>query len=154
VEVQPLGIVLALATSVAYATYLTFTDRTVTRTDPVAAAAWIGAGAAVANVVFSFAFDAPGLPTASSWPSLAAMCLLSAGAFAAMLGGLQLVGAVRNAIIGVMEPLAVALLAAVFLEEPVAAPTAIGGALILGAAILATLVRTPPSDRASRSIAP
>jgi drug/metabolite transporter (DMT)-like permease len=153
VEVRPLGIALAVATSVAYATYLTFTDRTVKRTDPVAAAAWIGAGAAAANVVFSFAFDAAGSPAVSAWPSLAAMCLFSAGAFAAMLGGLQLVGAVRNAIIGVMEPLTVALLAAVFLEEPIAAATAIGGVLILGGAILATVVRTPPSDRTSRSVA-
>jgi DME family drug/metabolite transporter len=153
VEVRPLGIVLALATSVAYATYLTFTGRTVRRTDPLVAAAWIGVGAAVANVVFSFAFDAQGLEAASSWPSLAAMCVFSAGAFAAMLGGLQLVGAVRNAIIGVMEPLTVALLAAVFLDEPIAAATALGGVLILGAAILTTIVRTPRSDMASGSVA-
>jgi drug/metabolite transporter (DMT)-like permease len=70
------------------------------------------------------------------------MAVFSAGAFAAMLGGLQLVGAVRNAIIGVMEPLGVAILASFFLDEPVTAPTAIGGTLILGGAILATLVRT------------
>ena len=55
------------------------------------------------------------------------MAVFSAGAFAAMLGGLQLVGAVRNAIIGVMEPLGVAVLAAFFLDEPITAPTAIGG---------------------------
>jgi drug/metabolite transporter (DMT)-like permease len=41
-----------------------------------------------------------------------------------------------------MEPLGVAVLAASFLDEPVTAPTAIGGILILGGAILATLVRT------------
>jgi drug/metabolite transporter (DMT)-like permease len=146
IEVQPLGIALAIATSVAYASYLTFTDRTVKRTDPIVAAAWIGAGAALANVMFSFAFDAERTPTASSWPSLVAMALFSAGAFAAMLGGLQLVGAVRNAIIGVMEPLTVALLAALFLDEPIAIATAIGGVLILGAAVLATVARPPRID--------
>jgi len=36
----------------------------------------------------------------------------------------------------------VAVLAAFFLDEPITAPTAIGGTLILGGAILATLVRT------------
>jgi drug/metabolite transporter (DMT)-like permease len=36
----------------------------------------------------------------------------------------------------------VAVLAAFFLDEPVTAPMAIGGVLILGGAILATLVRT------------
>lgn len=64
------------------------------------------------------------------------------GAFVCMLGGLQRIGAVRNAIIGVLEPLAVALLAWAFLSERITAPVAIGGVLILGGAICATLVRT------------
>jgi drug/metabolite transporter (DMT)-like permease len=142
VEVAPLGIVLALATSLAYTVYLITVDRTVRRTDPVTAAAWLGAGAATSNVVFALAFDATELPDASSWPFLVGMAVFSAGAFAAMLGGLQLVGAVRNAIIGVMEPLGVAVLAALFLDEPITAPTAIGGVMILAGAIVATLVRT------------
>jgi drug/metabolite transporter (DMT)-like permease len=142
VEVAPMGILLALATSLAYTAYLITADRTIKTTDPVTAAAWLGAGAATSNIVFAGAFGAHDLPDASSWPFLVGMAVFSAGAFAAMLGGLQLVGAVRNAIIGVMEPLGVAVLAAVFLDEPVTAPTAIGGTLILGGAILATLVRT------------
>jgi drug/metabolite transporter (DMT)-like permease len=142
VEVAPLGILLALATSLAYTAYLITADRTVKLTDPVTAAAWLGAGAATSNVVFSLAFGVHDLPDASSWPFLVGMAVFSAGAFAAMLGGLQLVGAVRNAIIGVMEPLGVAALAAFFLDEPLTTPTAMGGILILGGAILATLVRT------------
>jgi drug/metabolite transporter (DMT)-like permease len=142
VEVAPLGIFLALATSATYTAYLITADRTVRRTDPVTAAAWLGAGAAAANVVFAFAFGVTDLPDGSSWPYLVGMAIFSAGAFAAMLGGLQLVGAVRNAIIGVLEPFGVAVLAALFLDEPVTATTAIGGVLILAGAILATLVRT------------
>jgi drug/metabolite transporter (DMT)-like permease len=142
VEVAPIGIFLALATSVAYTAYLITADRTIRKTDPVTAAAWLGAGAAIANVVFALAFQVHDLPDASSWPFLAGMAAFSAGAFAAMLGGLQLVGAVRNAIIGVMEPLGVAVLAVFFLDEPITVPTAIGGTLILAGAILATLVRT------------
>jgi drug/metabolite transporter (DMT)-like permease len=42
----------------------------------------------------------------------------------------------------VMEPLGVALLAAYFKDEPITAPTAIGGTLIHGGAILATHDRT------------
>jgi drug/metabolite transporter (DMT)-like permease len=142
VEVAPMGILLALATSLVYTGYLITADRTIRRTDPVTAAAWLGAGAATSNVIFAFAFGVHDLPDASSWPFLVGMAVFSAGAFAAMLGGLQLVGAVRNAIIGVMEPLGVAILASFFLDEPVTAPTAVGGTLILGGAILATLVRT------------
>jgi drug/metabolite transporter (DMT)-like permease len=141
-EVAPLGVLLALATSVTYTAYLVTADRTLKRTDPITAAAWLGAGAAVANVIFSFAFQVDELPSASDWPFLLGMAVFSAGAFAAMLGGLQLVGAVRNAIIGVMEPLGVAVLAAFFLSEPLTAPTAVGGLLILGGAVIATLVRT------------
>jgi drug/metabolite transporter (DMT)-like permease len=141
-EVAPLGVLLALATSIAYTAYLVTADRTVKRTDPITAAAWLGAGAATANVVFSIVFGVDELPASSSWPFLLGMAVFSAGAFAAMLGGLQLVGAVRNAIIGVMEPLGVAVLAAFFLNEPLTAPTAIGGLLILGGAVIATLVRT------------
>jgi drug/metabolite transporter (DMT)-like permease len=71
------------------------------------------------------------------------MCLFSAGAFAAMLAGLQLVGAVRNAIIGVMEPFTVAVLAALFLDESIAVATGLGGALILVGAAIASLARGP-----------
>jgi drug/metabolite transporter (DMT)-like permease len=142
VEVAPIGILLALATSLVYTGYLVTADRTIRTTDPVTAAAWLGAGAAASNVIFAFVFGVRDLPDASSWPFLVGMAVFSAGAFAAMLGGLQLVGAVRNAIIGVMEPLGVAVLASFFLDEPITAPTAIGGTLILGGAILATLVRT------------
>jgi len=52
------------------------------------------------------------------------------------------VGAVRNSIIGVMEPLTVAVLAYVFLSEPVTEAVAVGGTLILGGAVIASLVRT------------
>jgi drug/metabolite transporter (DMT)-like permease len=141
-EVAPLGVVLALATSIAYTAYLVTADRTIRRTDPITAAAWLGAGAATANVAFSFAFRVGDVPAAADWPFLLGMAVFSAGAFAAMLGSLQLVGAVRNAIIGVMEPLGVAVLAAFWLDEPLTAPTAVGGTLILGGAVLATLVRT------------
>jgi drug/metabolite transporter (DMT)-like permease len=141
-SIQTLGIVLALCTSLAYSAYLITTDRTVKRTDPLTAAAWLGIGAASANLVYAVAFDAVVVPAAGSWWRLAAMALFSAGAFAAMLAGLQRVGAVRNAIIGVMEPLTVAVLAAAFLAEPLTLPVVVGGTLILGGAVVASLIRT------------
>jgi drug/metabolite transporter (DMT)-like permease len=144
-QVQALGIVLAICTSLAYTAYLVGTDRNVKRTDPLTAAAWLGIGAAVANVVYAFAFDAVVFPAASDWWRLVAMAVFSAGAFVAMLAGLQLVGAVRNAIIGVMEPLTVAILAFLFLDEPITVAVVIGGSFILGGAVLAMLIRTTKS---------
>lgn len=141
-DVTTLGIVLAMATSIAYSAYLLCTDRFVRRTDPLTAAAWIGAGAAVANVVYGLALGELIFPTAGMWWRLALMIVFSAGAFAAMLGGLQRIGAVRNAIIGVTEPLTVAVLAAIFLGEPITLAVALGGTLILVGAVIASIVRT------------
>jgi drug/metabolite transporter (DMT)-like permease len=141
-QIETIGIVLALCTSFAYTAYLVGTDRNVKTTDPLTAATWLGFGAAVANVVYALAFHAVTVPPSDQWWRLVGMMVFSAGAFVAMLAGLQLVGAVRNAIIGVMEPLTVAVLAFVFLDEPITASVAIGGALILGGAVIAMLIRT------------
>jgi drug/metabolite transporter (DMT)-like permease len=141
-DVEPLGIVLALATSLAYTAYLVGTDRYVRRTDPVTAAGWLGVGAATSNVVFALAFGAFVVPDGATPVRLVAIVLISAGAFGSMLAGLQRVGAVRNAIIGVMEPLTVAVLAAWFLDEPITAPVISGGILILVGAVIASVVRT------------
>jgi drug/metabolite transporter (DMT)-like permease len=141
-DVEPLGIALALATAVTYTAYLVGTDRHVRRTDPVTAAGWLGAGAAVANVVFALVLGSLVMPPGATPMRLVAIVLVSAGAFAAMLAGLQKVGAVRNAIIGVLEPLTVAVLASVFLDQPITPVVAAGGILILVGAVIASAVRT------------
>jgi drug/metabolite transporter (DMT)-like permease len=43
----------------------------------------------------------------------------------------------------VIEPLTVAVLAALFLSEPITSPVVVGGALILGAGVLATVTGRP-----------
>ncbi len=141
-DVTTVGIVLALCTSVAYSAYLIATDRFVKVTDPLTAATWLGAGAAVANLVYGVVLGPLVVPAAADWWRLALMIVFSAGAFAAMLGGLQRLGAVRNAIIGVLEPLTVAILAYFFLDEPITLAVAAGGALILVGAVIASIVRT------------
>ena len=142
VELRTLGIVLALCCSLAYSAYLISTDRIVKRTNPMTSAMWLSAGAAIGNLTYSFLFNSHVVPSGGDWWRVVGMAVFSAGAFACMLAGLQRIGAVRNAIIGVMEPLTVAVLAAIFLSEPITVATALGGTLILGGAVLATLVRT------------
>jgi len=144
-QIETIGIVLALCTAFTYTAYLVGTDRNVRTTDPLTAATWLGMGAAIANVVYACAFQAVHVPPADQWWRLVGMMVFSAGAFVGMLAGLQLVGAVRNAIIGVMEPLTVAVLAFVFLDEPITASIAVGGVLILGGAVIAMLIRTTSS---------
>jgi len=141
-QIEMLGILLALATSLTYTAYLVGTDRNVRTTDPLTAATWLGLGATVANAVYAVAFQAFAFPAAGAWWQMGGMIVFSSAAFVAMLAGLQLIGAVRNAIIGVMEPLTVALLAFLFLGERIALAVVAGGVLILGGAVLAMSIRT------------
>ena len=67
------------------------------------------------------------------------MC--TAGAFVCMIASLQRIGAVRNAILSVIEPLMVAVLAAAFLAESITTSVAVGGALILVGGVIATVAR-------------
>jgi drug/metabolite transporter (DMT)-like permease len=60
-----------------------------------------------------------------------------------MMSSLRRIGAVRNGIIGVIEPLTVAVLAALFLSEPITASVVLGGVLILAAGVLATVTGRP-----------
>ena len=140
--IEPIGILLSLACAIAYSGYLLGTDRVLKRTNPMTAGLWLAGSAAVANLAYAAAFRATDLPAGGGWWELLGMVAFTAGAFVCMLAGLQRIGAVRNAIIGVLEPLAVAVLAWAFIGERIRPPVAIGGVLILGGAICATLVRT------------
>ena len=142
VDVAAAGIVLALACAFAYTGYLIGVDRVVHRTNPLTTATWLAAGAALANLVFAVAFRAWSMPTgAQAGLRVFGMGAFTAGAFVCMIASLQRIGAVRNAIIGVLEPLTVAVLAAVLLDEPLTVATVVGGTLILSAAVIATLAR-------------
>jgi len=136
------GIVLSLLCAFAYTGYLTATDRVVRRTNPLTTATWLAAGAALANLTYAVVFHGWSAPTgADAALRVVGMGVFTAGAFVCMIASLQRIGAVRNAILSVIEPLMVAVLAATFLNEPITDSVAIGGALILGAAIIATLAR-------------
>ena len=142
VEIEIVGIVLALCCATAYSGYLIGADHVLKRTNPMTAALWLAGSASIANLVYAGLFRVTALPQGGDWLRVAGMSAFTVGAFICMLAGLQRIGAVRNAIVGVLEPLAVALLGLVFLHEDVSASTAIGGTLILGGAVVATLVRT------------
>ncbi|MDP9299480.1 MAG: DMT family transporter [Actinomycetota bacterium] len=142
VEIAPIGIVLAISCSLTYTGYLTAADRVLRRTNPLTTAAWLAAGASVANLIYALAFHGWSTPAgAFAGLRVFGMGAFTAAAFVCMIASLQLIGAVRNAIIGVLEPLSVAVLAAAFLDEPISTSTAIGGGLILAAAVVAILAR-------------
>jgi drug/metabolite transporter (DMT)-like permease len=142
VDIETVGIVLALLCSFAYTGYLLGADRVVRRTNPLTTAAWLAAGASLANLTYALLFHGWSTPTGRDAAlRVVGMGVCTAGAFVCMIASLQRIGAVRNAILGVIEPLMVAVLAAIFLDEPVSASLAIGGGLILVGGVIATLAR-------------
>jgi drug/metabolite transporter (DMT)-like permease len=141
-SIDSTGVMFALAAAVTYSAYLLGADAVLRRTPPLTSAMWISAGASIGLFVFSSVSGRYTSPTsAADWWSLLAMGAASAGAFVCLMGALQRIGAVRTAIVSATEPLSAALLGYVFLDEAVDAGTAIGGGLILVAAVMASLAR-------------
>ncbi len=144
VEIAAIGVVLAVLCSFAYTAYLTAADRIARRSAPLTTGLWVAAGASLANLTFALVSGSWILPSGSMAPiRVVAMGVFTAGAFVCMMASLQRIGAVRNGIIGVLEPLTVAVLAAAFLAEPITVSVVLGGALILGAGVLATVTGRP-----------
>jgi len=142
IEIEGVGIVLAICSAIAYSGYLISANRVVRRTNPITAALWLAAGAGFANLVFAAGFGNNVQPQGAQWWNVVGMSAFTVGAFVTMFASLQRIGAVRNGIIAVVEPLMVAVLAWIFLAEPISSRTAVGGAMILAGAVLAMLVRT------------
>jgi DME family drug/metabolite transporter len=144
VDITALGIVLAVLCSFAYTGYLIAADRVAKRSAPMTTGLWVAAGASLANLTFALASGTWTLPSGTMAPlRVFAMGAFTAGAFVCMIASLQRIGAVRNGIIGVLEPLTVAVLAALFLGEPITVSVVFGGVLILGAGALATVTGRP-----------
>jgi DME family drug/metabolite transporter len=144
VDITTVGIVLAVLCSFAYTAYLVAADRVARRSAPITTGMWVAAGASLANLTFALASGTWTLPSGAMAPlRVFAMGAFTAGAFVCMIASLQRIGAVRNGIIGVLEPLTVALLAAAFLSEPITVSVVLGGVLILGAGALATVTGRP-----------
>jgi drug/metabolite transporter (DMT)-like permease len=142
VDITRVGIVLSLTCAVAYTAYLTGAERVVRRTNPLTTATWLGAGVALANLTYAVVLQGWSMPTGPyAALRVLGMGVSTAGAFVCLIASLQRIGAVRNAILGVIEPLMVAVLAAVFLNEPITISVAVGGILILIGGVIATLVR-------------
>ena len=140
VDIETAGIVLALGCSLAYTGYLVATERIAVATNPMTTGLWVAAFASMSNLTYAVASSSWSLPSGRLAPlRVIVMAAFTAGAFLCMMASLRRIGAVRNGIIGVLEPLTVAVLAAIFLGEPITATVILGGVLILGAGAIATI---------------
>lgn len=141
-EVAPAGVLLALGSSLTFSLYLVGAERVVRATSSPAAAMWVGLSAAGGLAAFAVLGGRAQLPSGTvEWLPVVAMGVLTAGAFFCLFAGLRRIGAVRTAIVAALEPVATAILALVFLEEPLSAGVIAGGSLILAGAITASVAR-------------
>lgn len=142
ISIETVGVLLALCCALAFTLYLTVTDLALRRSNPLTAGLWLSGGASAFCFLAAFVSGTFHVPAGwSGWGPIIAMALATAGAFVCMLAAIQRIGAVRTAIICVFEPLSVAVLGAIWLDEPLTLTIVVGGALILLAAIMATRVR-------------
>lgn len=136
------GVVLALSCALGYTLYMTVADRVLQRSHPMTGAIFLATGASSLNLILALASRSFEVPSGwDEWRPIVMMALATAAAFVCVLGAIKRIGAVRTSIIAVSEPLAVALLGALVLDEPLTVWIAIGGALILTGGVVATLTR-------------
>lgn len=142
VAIRPLGIVLALGSAVMFTIYLLGVDRTMRRTDPLAASAWVSVWAAAGLFISLIVLRGRIVPPdMGGWFMVAGMGVATAGAFTCLMAGLRMLGPVRTSIVAAAEPLSSAVMASIVLHDPFRTGTAVGGVLILAAATVASLTR-------------
>lgn len=146
------GVWRALLSAVIYAAYIPLLHRLRGPLSPAAASAYLIAGAATIFLVAAHRdagaiapmFAATVVPLA--WTYAAILAVYSTViSFLTFLRGLEVLGAVRAAILSTTEPLFTAVLALLVLRQPLGLPTLLGGACIV-AAILVLERATPPTD--------
>jgi drug/metabolite transporter (DMT)-like permease len=140
-DIMAPGIVFALASAVTIAFFLIGVETLITRTPSLASSLWIALSASAAHATFALVSGTGRLLHAEEVIPALSMGVLTSGAFLLLFLGVRRLGAVRTSIISSLEPVAVAGLALVFLEESVRLGVLAGGSLILGGAVAATLAR-------------
>jgi drug/metabolite transporter (DMT)-like permease len=149
-DITAAGIAFAFGAAFSFALYLTAVDALVRRTNPLTGAMWVSGAAGIALAVFAVASGGGSLPgDAEEWAQVVGTAVFTAGAFVCLFAGLRRLGAVRTAIVASTEPLAAAILAVIFLDEPLRPGTVGGGVLILAGAVAASMARRVGSGEPS-----
>ena len=147
-DITTSGIAFALASALMISFFLLGLERLVRRTSPLASSMWIALAAAAGQGMVALASGV----RFPAWPGelvpILVMGALTAAAFSLLFLGVRRLGAVRAAIISSLEPVAAAVLALVFLGETLRPGVLIGGLLILGGAVAASLARGRPEPEA------
>ena len=134
---RPLGIVLALAAAVAYATYVLVSSRVVPRAGAIPAATVVMlAAAAVLGIAVAVA--GPSVPqTLVGWGAIGGLALISTVvAMVTFFAGLQRIGPAEASTVSTVEPVVTVALAALVLHESLSTAQLLGGILIVAAVVV------------------
>ena len=141
VEITAAGVLFSLGAALVFSGYLIFGEDIVSASPALAGAATTVFGAAIFHMTISAAGGLIEAPSSSEVGNLLAVSLCTAAAFIGLVGGLRLLGALESALVLTIEPLAAAVLAAIFLDEVVSPVQAVGGAFVLAGVGLRTFSR-------------
>jgi drug/metabolite transporter (DMT)-like permease len=143
------GVAFALGSALTFSLYLIGLEVTLERTSSLCASMWVSASASASLAVLALLGGDGRLPSGpEEWWPIVGMGAFTAAAFTSLFMGLRRLGAVRTSIIAALEPLAAAGLAFAFLGESLRPGTVAGGALILSAAVTASLARRRGTEAA------
>jgi drug/metabolite transporter (DMT)-like permease len=132
------GVIRALGSALIYALYIPMLHRLRGPLDAATASAFTIAGAAVVFVVLSAQEGGPVAPMTPLVYGLGGLIAIwsTVITFIAFLRGLEVLGAVRTAILCTAEPFFTAVYALIILSQPITPATLAGGVLIIGAILL------------------
>ena len=137
-KLNPVGVVLAIASALLYSAYLPALEYVQEGVPAVAATLLLILGAAIAFVAAALFSGELFMPTGVAvWSWIVVLALVSTViAFLTLIKGLAVLGPVRTAIIATVEPFFTATLGVLVLGNQLSVATLLGGILIAGAVLL------------------
>lgn len=137
-SLNPIGVMLALASALLYSGYLPALEHLQEGIPALLATFLLIAGAAISFVIVALVSGDLVVPTGTAvWSNILLLALVSTViAFSALIKGLAVLGPVRTAIIATVEPFFTAVLGAVVLGSRLGISTLIGGILIASAVLI------------------
>jgi drug/metabolite transporter (DMT)-like permease len=137
-RLNPIGVMLALASALLYSGYLPALEHLQEGIPALVATFLLIAGAAISFVFAAFFSHELIVPTdAAVWSNILLLALVSTViAFSTLIKGLAVLGPVRTAIIATVEPFFTAILGAVVLGSRLGISTLFGGILIASAVLI------------------
>src|SRR5437867_7943446 len=137
-KLNPIGVILALASALLYSAYLPALGQVQKGVPALLATFLLITGAAISFVIaVLFASELFILHSISVWVNILLLAFVSTViAFSSLIKGLSVLGPVRTAIVATVEPFFTAILGVLVLGNQLSAATLIGGVLIVAAIML------------------